>query len=84
MSHNIAKEQKKDCDNKRKRSLKKILSEFLQENKIDEKILKRLKKEFFRIKLDMNSKNSYEVLSELQKKLKKIYRKINEEENSEE
>jgi len=85
--HDLIKEQQDitdECIHKKensleKKSLDKILSAYFGK-KINEKVLKRLKKEFLDLKINMDSKNSYEVLIKMQEKLAQVYKELDEEE----
>lgn len=92
MSSNFVEEQNKGLsdhvNNKEKqaeakKSLKNVLSSFMKKKHLDEKSLEKMKKEFLNIKNNMNTaKTSYETLMDIQKKLSKIYKNLNDDEET--
>lgn len=88
MTSNYVEEQKQELLNDQekdfpeKKSLKKILSSYMKKQQIDEKSMKKMKKELLDIKCNMKeAKTSFETLMDIQKKLSKVYNNLSEKEN---
>ena len=65
-----------------KKPLRNVLSSYMKTNQINEKSIKKVKKEFLDIKNNMNeAKTSFETLMDIQKKLSKVYNNLSEKDN---
>ncbi len=63
-----------------KKTLRKVLSSYMKQQHLDQKSIEKMKKEFLDIKNNMNeAKNGFETLMDIQRKLSKVYKKLNEE-----
>ena len=91
MTSNFVDEQKKDLENplsnqkkgfSEKKSLTNVLASFLESRQIDEKSKEKIKKEFSDIKNNMNeTKTSFELLMDIQKKLVDAYNNLTQKED---
>ena len=85
MSSNFVEEQKNELSNNsekqvcEKKPLRNVLSSYMKKKNLDEKSMRKMKKEFSDIKNNMNeAKNSFETLMGIQEKLSGLYNKLSE------
>jgi hypothetical protein len=84
MSSNFVEDEKKDFSKQSgKKNLRKILNSYMKQQNLDQKSIEKMKKEFLNIKNNMNeAKTSYETLMDIQKKLCKVYKKLNKKDDA--